>query len=316
MTTRRECLTLAATAGAVWALCPRLVAAQQSGPLITRPIPSTGERLPIIGLGSSTSFSQAAGQDDTEAVRSVLAKMIELGGKVFDTAPGYGASEQVAGKIVKEIDTKHEIFWATKLNAAGWGGRTADPKAARAQLAASFDRLGRDKIDLIQVHNLADLDGQFPILRELKQQGRVRYIGTTSTFKGQYDVLERFMKATNDCDFIGIDYSVDNLSAEERILPLAQEKKIAVLGYMPTGRKRLFQIVKGHEVPDWAREFGAQTWGQFILKFAASHPAMTVVTPATSNPEHMVDNMGAAHGRLPTDAERKRMVDFIAKLPG
>jgi aryl-alcohol dehydrogenase-like predicted oxidoreductase len=315
MTTRRECLALGAAAG-LWALAPRLVAAQQSGPLITRPIPSTGERLPIIGLGSSTSFSQAAGQDDTDAVRSVLAKMIELGGKVFDTAPGYGASEQLAGKIVKEIDTKHEVFWATKLNAAGWGGRTADPKEARKQVATSFDRLGRDKIDLIQVHNVADLDGQFPILRELKQQGRVRYIGTTSTFKGQYEVLERFMKATNDCDFIGIDYSVDNLSAEERILPLAREKNIAVLGYMPTGRKRLFEVTKGHEVPDWAREFGAQSWGQFILKFAASHPAMTVVTPATSKPEHMVDNMGAAHGRLPTDAERKRMVDFISKLSG
>jgi aryl-alcohol dehydrogenase-like predicted oxidoreductase len=314
-TTRRDCLALAATAGA-WALAPRLIAAQQSGPLITRPIPSTGERLPIIGLGSSATFSEAAAQDDTGAVRGVLAKMIELGGKVFDTAPGYGASEQLAGKIVKEIDTKHEIFWATKLNAAGWGGRTADPKAARAQVAASFDRLGRDKIDLIQVHNLADLDGQFPILRELKQQGRVRYIGTTSTFKGQYDVLERFMKATNDCDFIGIDYSVDNLSAEQRILPLAQEKKIAVLGYMPTGRTRLFQRVKGQEVPGWAREFGAETWAQFFLKFAASHPAITVVTPATSKPEHMVDNMGAALGRLPTDAERKRMVELIAKLPG
>jgi aryl-alcohol dehydrogenase-like predicted oxidoreductase len=316
MTTRRECLALAVTAGATWALGPRLLAAQQSGPLITRPIPSTGERLPIIGLGSSATFSDAAGQDDTAAVRSVLAKMLELGGRVFDTAPGYGASERLAGKIVQEIDTKHEIFWATKLNAAGWGGRTADPKAAHAQVAASFDRLGRDKIDLIQVHNVADLEGQFPILRELKQQGRVRYIGTTSTFKGQYDVLERFMKSTSDCDFIGIDYSVDNLSAGERILPLAQEKKIAVLGYMPTGRTRLFQRVKGQEVPAFAREFGAQTWAQFFLKFAASHPAITVVTPATSKPEHMVDNMGAARGRLPTEAERKRMVDFIAKLPG
>ena len=316
MTTRRDCLALAASAGAVWALAPRLLAAQQSGPLITRPIPSTGERLPIIGLGSSATFSDAAGQDDIGAIRSVLAKMLELGGKVFDTAPGYGASEQIAGKIVKEIDTKHEIFWATKLNAAGWGGRTADPKAARAQVAASFDRLGRDKIDLIQVHNVADLEGQFPILRELKQQGRVRYIGTTSTFKGQYDVLERFMKSTNDCDFIGIDYSVDNLSAEQRILPLAQEKKIAVLGYMPTGRTRLFQRVTGQEVPAFAREFGVESWAQFFLKFAASHPAITAVTPATSKPEHMVDNMGAARGRLPNEAERKRMVDFIAKLPG
>jgi aryl-alcohol dehydrogenase-like predicted oxidoreductase len=315
MTTRRECLALA-SASAVCTLVPRLIVAQQGGELITRPIPSTGEKLPIIGLGSSATFSEAAGQDDTAAVRNVLTKMIELGGKVFDTAPAYGASEQLAGKIVKEIDTKHEIFWATKLNAAGWGGRTADPKVARAQVAASFDRLGRDKIDLIQVHNVADLEGQFPILREFKQQGRVRYVGTTSTFKGQYDVLERFMKSTSDCDFIGIDYSVDNLSAEERILPLAQDKKIAVLGYMPTGRTRLFQRVKGQEVPAFARELGAETWAQFFLKFAASHPAITVVTPATSKPEHMVDNMGAARGRLPTDAERKRMVDFIAKLPG
>src|SRR5256885_388305 len=118
-------------------------------------------------------------------------------------------------------------FWATKLNVAGWGGRTADPKAAHAQLAASFDRLGRDKIDLIQVHNVADLATQFPILRDLKEQGRVRYVGTTSTFKGQYDTLERFMR-TERPDFIGIDYSVDNLSAEERILPLAQERKVAV----------------------------------------------------------------------------------------
>jgi len=313
MTTRRECLALAATAGALVALPPRLVA-DEHGSLLTRPVPSTGEQLPIIGLGSSATFSEAAGQADVDAVRGVLAKMLELGGRVFDTAPAYGASEQVAGKIVKEIDAKHEIFWATKLNVAGWGGRTADPKAARAQVASSFDRLGRDKIDLIQVHNVADLATQFPILREFKEQGRVRYVGTTSTFKGQYDVLERFMRMERP-DFIGIDYSVDNLSAEERILPLAQERKIAVLGYMPTGRTRLFQRVKGQQVPDWAHEFGAETWAQFFLKFAASHPAMTVVTPATSKPEHMVDNMGAARGRLPSEAERKRMVEFVAKLP-
>jgi len=315
MTTRRDCLALAATAGALSVLPLRLFAADEHGPLITRPIPSTGERLPIIGLGSSTSFSQAAGQDDTDAVRSVLAKMLELGGRVFDTAPAYGASEELAGTIVKEIDAKHQIFWATKLNVAGWGGRTADPKAAHAQVAASFDRLGRDKIDLIQVHNVADLATQFPILRELKERGRVRYVGTTSTFKGQYDTLERFMR-TERPDFIGIDYSVDNLSAEERILPLAQERKVAVLGYMPFGRKRLFQLVKGQDVPDWARELGVETWAQFFLKFAASHPAMTVVTPATASAEHMIDNMGAARGRLPNEAERKRMVDFVGKLPG
>jgi aryl-alcohol dehydrogenase-like predicted oxidoreductase len=314
MLTRREYLALTASTCAALALKPRLLAAQERGPLITRPIPSTGEPVPIVGCGSSATFSQAAGKEDVEAVRSVLQTMIEHGGTVFDTAPGYGASEEFAGKIVNDLDMHDEIFWATKLNVASRGGGAADPAAARAQVAASFDRLGREKIDLIQVHNVADLATQFPILRELKQQGRVRYIGTTSTFKPQYETLERFMRDETP-DFIGIDYAVDNQSAEERIFPLAQERKIAVMVYMPFGRTRLWERVKGHEVPAWANEFGAQTWAQFFLKFAASHPAVTVVTPATSRAEHMIDNMTAAHGRLPNEAERRRMVELIGSLP-
>ena len=325
MLTRREYLALTAQAGATLAFgaisgCASTVATTSQAPraqagILTRKIPKTGEQLPIVGLGSSATFSQVAGADDMEAIKSVFMTMLEQGGTVFDTAPGYGASEEAAAKAVNDLTVRDRVFWATKLNVARRGA-SADPAQAREQVETSFKLLGRDKIDLIQVHNVADMATQFPILEEYKQAGRVRYIGTTSTFKGQYDVLERFMTSTNDCDFIGIDYSVDNLSAEERILPLAQEKKIAVLGYMPTGRTRLFQRVKGQEVPGWARELGAETWAQFFLKFAASHPAITVVTPATSKPEHMVDNMGAAHGRLPTEAERKRMVDFIAKLPG
>jgi aryl-alcohol dehydrogenase-like predicted oxidoreductase len=314
MPTRRDCLALTGSAAAL-ALLPRLISAQQRGAVITRPIPATGEQLPIIGCGSSATFSQAAGQEDAAAVSGVLRTMIEHGGKVFDTAPGYGASEEFAGKIVSELDAHDDIFWATKLNVAGFGGGSADPAAARSQVAASFERLGRDKIDLIQVHNVADLATQFPILRELKQQGRVRYIGTTSTFKPQYETLEAFMREQSP-DFIGIDYAVDNLSAEERIFPLAQEKQIAVMVYMPFGRTRLWDRVKGHAVPAWANELGAETWAQFFLKFAASHPAVTVVTPATSRSEHMIDNMTAARGRLPTEAERKRMVELIASLPG
>ena len=314
MATRRDCIGLAATAAAGLALRPRALAALERDSLITRQIPSTGERLPIIGLGSSATFSQAAGRDG-DAVRSVLKTMIELGGKVFDTAPAYGASEQVAGGIVKELDAQGEIFWATKLNVAGFGGGTADPAAARAQVAASFERIGRERIDLIQVHNVADLATQFPILRDLKQQGRVRYVGATSTFKGQYDTLERFMRTSGDCDFIGIDYAVDNLSAEERILPLARDRDIAVMVYLPFGRTRLWERVKGRDVPAWAGKFGATTWAQFFLKFAASHPAVTVVTPATSRAEHVVDNMAAAHGRLPRESERKRMVELVASLP-
>jgi len=205
------------------------------------------------------------------------------------------------------------VFWATKLNVAGRGA-SADPARARQQLETSFRLLGRDKIDLIQVHNVADMATQFPIIEEYKQAGRVRYIGTTSTFEGQYATLEQLMR-DEPFDFIGIDYAVDNLGAEERIFPLAQERGIAVLCYLPFGRTRLWARVEGHEVPAWAAEFGATTWAQFFLKFAASHPAVTVVTPATSKPHHMVDNLTAARGRLPDQAERRRMIDFIAALP-
>jgi aryl-alcohol dehydrogenase-like predicted oxidoreductase len=154
---------------------------------------------------------------------------------------------------------------------------------------------------------------QFAILKELKAQGRVRYIGATSTFKPQYQALERLMR-DEPFDFIGIDYAVDNLSAEERLFPLARERGIAVMVYLPFGRTRLWGRVEGHEVPDWAAEFGATTWAQFFLKFAASHPAVTVVTPATSRAHHMIDNMAAARGRLPDTAERRRMIELIDSL--
>ena len=311
MLTRREYLALTAQAGAALALPVELFA--QAGAVVTRAIPKTGEQVPIVGLGSSATFSQVAGAADTEAIKSVFAAMLEQGGTVFDTAPGYGASEEVAAKAVNELGVRDRLFWATKLNVAGRGA-SADPERARQQVDASFTRLGRDKIDLIQVHNVADMATQFPILEEYKQAGRVRYIGTTSTFKPQYEALEQLMR-DEPFDFIGIDYAVDNLGAEERIFPLAQERGIGVLVYLPFGRTRLWERVDGHEVPAWAGEFGAATWAQFFLKFAASHPAVTAVTPATSKPHHMVDNMTAARGRMPDAAERKRMVDFIAALP-
>ena len=312
MPTRRDCLAVTAKACAALALNPRLLFAQES--IITRPIPSSGQEIPIIGLGSSATFGDIAGQGDIAGVRGVFAAMFDNGGTVFDTAPGYGASEEVAGKAVQELGALDRVFWATKLNVAGFGGGSADPARARAQAETSFARLGREPIDLIQVHNIADMPTQFGILKELKQQGRVRYIGTTSTFKRQYDALESLMRA-EPFDFIGIDYAVDNLSAEEKLLPLAQERGIAVMVYMPFGRTRLWDRVAGHEVPEWAAEFGAASWAQFFLKFAASHSAVTVVTPATSKPEHMLDNMAAAPGRLPDEAERRRMVEFIEALP-
>ncbi|MGE3160700.1 MAG: aldo/keto reductase, partial [Burkholderiales bacterium] len=203
MTTRRE--VLLAMAGA--ALAPRLGLAADPQ-LITRAIPSTGERLPIVGLGSSATFAQVARGDDVAALRAVLEQMVKLGGTVFDTAPAYGASEEVAGRIAQELGVVEKLFWATKLNVAGWGGGSADPAEARAQLETSFRRAGKRALDLVQVHNMADLATQLPILREYKAQGRVRYIGVTTTIARQYDDLVALMKRER-LDFIGTDYAID-----------------------------------------------------------------------------------------------------------
>lgn len=315
MLTRRDCLRLTLTAGAALALPPRFLRAAEEGGLITRPIPSTGERLPVVGLGSSATFSRLARAEDHEALRGVMAAMHEHGGTVFDTAPAYGASEEVAGRIAAELEITDDLFWATKVNVAGRGGGSADPAAARAQIERSFERLGTPVIDLIQVHNLGDVPTQLGILKELKAAERVRYIGVTTTFKPQYDELVRILRS-EPLDFIGIDYAVDNLSVEETILPLAQEREIGVLVYAPFGRTRLWDRVRGREVPEWAEEFGATSWAQFFLKFVVAHPAVTAATPATSSPGHMVDNMGAAMGRLPDEATRRRMVEHVAALPG
>lgn len=316
MLTRRDCLVLTAQSCAAIGLAPRLAAAQSAGAVVTRPIPATGEQIPIIGLGSSATFSDAATEEEIAVIRDVFSAMLEQGGTVFDTAPSYGrgASEEVAGNVLTELGARDDVFWATKLNVAGFGGGSADPDAAWEQVEQSFERFGREPIDLNQVHNIADMATQFPILQELKAAGRVRYIGTTSTFKPQYEALEQHMR-DEPLDFVGIDYAVDNLSAEERLLPLAQDRGIAVMVYMPFGRTRLWDRVSGHEVPAWAGEFGATTWAQFFLKFAASHPAVTVVTPATSKAHHMVDNMTAARGRMPDAGERRRMIEFIEALP-
>lgn len=285
-----------------------------TGPLITRPIPSSGQRLPIIGLGSSATFAQVARTEDREALKNVMAKMVELGGTVFDTAPSYGASEEVAGKIAQDLGIAQKLFWATKLNVAPRGGGAADAAAARAQLEMSFKRIGKPVIDLVQIHNMGDVQTQLPILREAKEKGRIRYLGITTTFSNQYDSMIDTMRSQK-IDFIGTNYAIDDLFAEKTILPLAQERGIAVLVYAPFGRTRLWSRVKGQAVPEWAKEFDATTWAQFFLKFVASHPAVTCITPATSRVSNMIDNMAGGVGRLPDAAMRKRMIQLIDSLP-
>ena len=315
MWTRREVLKRTLAAGAVVALPPRWARAEAGKSLITRPIPSTGERLPVVGLGSSATFSKVASGADQDALREVLRALTGAGGTVFDTAPAYGASEQVAGRIAAELGITDKLFWATKVNVAGRSGGRADPAAARAQIEASFERLKTPVIDLVQVHNLGDVPTQLGILQELKAAGRIRYVGVTCTSPGRYDELVRILRS-EPLDFIGIDYAVDNRAVEATVLPLAQERKVGVLVYLPFGRTRLWERVRGRELPAWAAELDAISWAQFFLTFVLAHPAVTAVTPATSRPQHMADNMGAAFGRLPDEALRRRMVEHVGALPG
>jgi aryl-alcohol dehydrogenase-like predicted oxidoreductase len=340
MVSRREWLEITLGAGASVALAgcggaARSGTAASSGPasgvanatrgtssgLIMRAIPSTGEMIPALGLGSAATFSAVARNEDLTALKEVMKAFVDRGGRVFDTAPGYGASEQAAGRIAAELGIAGKIFWATKVNAAGGGrggGATGDlPARARAQIEESFAKFKVQKIDVIQVHNLSEVPTQLAVLKEFKQQGRVRYIGVTTTSENQYTQLQQIMN-TEPLDFIGVDYAVDNREVETTILPLAQQKKIGVLVYLPFGRTRLWQRVAAAKMPappDWAREFDASTWAQFFIKYVMSHPAVTAVTPATSNAEHMVDNIGGGMGRLPDEPTRAKMREFIDALP-
>lgn len=312
MMDRKQFLRLAVGAGLTLGLAPRLPGSTQT--LVQRAIPSTGERIPAVGLGSSATFRSVAERGDEEALREVLSVLVGRGGTVFDTAPSYGASEEVAGRLARRLGITQKIFWATKVNVASRGGGRADPAAARAQIEDSFRHFGVDAIDLIQVHNLGDVPVQLGILKELKAAKRIRYLGVTSTSKGQYPELMRVMRE-EPLDFIGVDYAVDNRDVEETLLPLAQERGIAVMVYLPFGRTRLFRRVEGRALPAWAAEFDAASWAQFFIKYALGHPAVTVVTPATSQAGHMVENLGGGSGRVPDEALRRRMAEFVDGLP-
>lgn len=313
MLSRRKYLGNSMLAGLALSLPPGLARAFE-GDIITRAIPSTGERLPIIGLGSSATFRSVAQSGDVSSLKDVLATLFDNGGTVFDTAPAYGSSEQVAGRLVQELGAIGKVFWATKLNVAPYGGGSADPQAARAQIDRSFDCIGKEPIDLIQVHNLGDVATQLAILKELKAAGRIRYTGVTFTGADRYPDLAQVMRK-EPLDFIGVDYAVDSTEAAKQILPLAQDRGIAVLVYLPFGRSRLWRRVRGQKLPAWAAEFDAVTWGQFFLKYCASHPVVTAITPATSKAKNMLDNIGAAYGRLPDEAMRRRMEQLVETLP-
>ena len=314
MLNRREFSKLSLLTGGALCVPGSLLHAASTDALITRAIPKTGEKLPVVGLGTSASFRRLAENDDVSQLQQVIKTLLDQGGTVFDTAPSYGEAERVAGSIVQKLDAKEKVFWATKLNVVPRGGSKADAKKANAQIEQSFKHIGKEPIDLIQVHNLKDIPTQMGILKELKQEGRIRYIGTTSTRHSSFPELASAMR-NEPLDFIGVNYAIDDRLAAEEILPIARARGIAVMVYLPFGRTRLWKRIGKRKVPEWATEVGINSWAQFFIKYVAAHPDVTVVTPATSKPKHMLDNIGAAMGELPDTALRNRMADFVDALP-
>ena len=300
---RRDVLRLAAGAAAT-ALLPWAFAAAPRQ--LMRKIPKTGEAIPAIGMGSSQTFNVGSDADDRLAQREVLKLFAEQGGRVVDSSPMYGAAESVIGDLAAELGVTTKLFVATKV----W---TTGTDAGIRQMEESFRRLRTRQIDLMQVHNLVDWKTQLKTLREWKAQGRIRYIGITHYTEGAYDELAKVM-ASEDIDFVQLNYSVIERAAEQRLLPLAQDRKIAVLVNRPFARAGLFDKVRGKDLPPWATDIDCTSWAQFFLKFILGHPAVTCAIPATSKPRHLQDNMQAGHGRLPDAALRQRMARLIAEL--
>jgi aryl-alcohol dehydrogenase-like predicted oxidoreductase len=291
--------------GSTLALTPQLVFAMEQPP-IKKKIPSSGESLPVIGMGSWQTFDVGDDAQERANLLEVLQAFFDRGGAVIDSSPMYGSSEQVIGDLLKEVSNKQALFAATKV----W---TRGGKRGIAQMQRSMRRMGVEVFDLMQIHNLVDWETHLETLKAWKAEGKVRYIGITTSHGRDHGELERIMQ-TKPFDFVQFTYSIANREVEKRLLPLAAERGIATLINRPYQGGGLFRRVKGKPLPPWAAEFDIQSWGQFFLKFAVSHPAATCAIPATSKVRHMIDNMGAGFGRLPDAVTRQKMIAYYESL--
>jgi aryl-alcohol dehydrogenase-like predicted oxidoreductase len=304
---RRDFIRTQLAAGVALAL-PGVVTAEGIGeplPLITKPIPSTGERLPVIGLGTNQYSVESA--EELAELQQVLETMDSLGGSVIDTARVYGRAEVVLGELLQRLGNRQQWFIATKTPIQG---ELRDPDV---EIQTSFDQLGIETVDLMLIHNLHGLDELMPAFIKWKEQGRIRYIGMSTHTDTQYAATMAAMRRY-PLDFIQVDYSIANRSAEEEILPLAQELGLGVMGNVPFGGRRnaagTFSRVAGRELPDWAAEFDAGSWAQVFLKYVVSHPAVTVTIPGTTKARHVIDNQGAGRGRLPDATLRREIANY------
>jgi diketogulonate reductase-like aldo/keto reductase len=271
--------------------------------MLQRRIPSGGEAIPAIGLGTWRTFDVGKSAGERAPLREVLERFVGLGGRVIDSSPMYGSAEQVAGDLGADLGVLDKLFVATKV----W---TSGREAGIRQMEQSLRFLRVKRLDLMQIHNLLDWRTHLKTLREWKGAGRLRYIGVTHYTASAYDELERVLRA-EALDFVQVNYSLGEREAERRILPLARDRGIAVLVNRPFSQGGLFQRVRGQPLPPWAAEIGCESWAQVFLKWILAHPAVTCAIPATSRPEHLVDNMKAGVGALPDEAMREKMVAAV-----
>ena len=284
---------------------PAWLSAKQLAP-IKKTIPKTGEQLPVIGMGTSRTFDIGNDQALRQRLAEVLQIFFDQGGALIDSSPMYGNAEQVTGDLLKTIKNKQALFAATKVWT--WG-----KEEGISQMQRSSERMGVKVFDLMQIHNLRDWQVQLETLKAWKAEGKVRYIGITTSHGRFHDELEVILE-NEPFDFVQLSYNIMNRSVEERLLPIAKERGMATLINRPFARGDLFGVVKGQDLPGWAKDMDVKSWGQFFLKFVVSHPAVTCAIPATSKPHHMLDNMGAGFGRLPDAATRQRMIRYLESL--
>jgi aryl-alcohol dehydrogenase-like predicted oxidoreductase len=276
--------------------------AQSEKPLLTRPIPHSNEPLPVVGLGTASSFI-SVDQEQVAALKEVVDTLIAAGAKLIDTASTYGDAEAVVGNLVERAQARERLFLATKIEV-----RSA--KASAQEFQRSLQKLRTKQVDLLQLHNVSRATQSLAQLREWKAAGRCRYIGVTSTSPEDYAAMEAIIRREKP-DFVQVDYAMDNRGAEKRIIPAAADAGAAVLTALPLGHTSLFRAVKGKQLPEYAKDFDAQTWAQFFLKFLLGNPHVTAVIPGTGNAQHMLDNLGAGRGRLPDEQQRQKMVALL-----
>ncbi len=274
--------------------------------LITRAIPSSGESLPVMGMGSSRTFDVHMDEAVRENLTEVMRVFFAMQGTLVDSSPMYGAAESVLGEVISRLPAKDKLFAATKV----W---TYGKEDGIAQMQESGRRMGVRAFDLMQIHNLRDWQVQLATLRQWKEQGRIRYLGITTSHQRSHSELEQIMR-TEQLDFVQFSYNIDNRLAEERLLPIAADRGIATLINRPFQRGALFRRSKGEPLPELARELECESWGQFFLKFIIGHPAVTCLIPATAKVHHMEDNMGANFGPVPDDAQRREMLKIYQAL--